>query len=124
MNIKTSAVRSMLGWLLLTACVVMALCAAMSGYAPAERTGYAASGRSAEVTAIPVQTGMIRVNTADAAALDELPGVGEATAQAIIAERERNGPFFYPEDLMHVKGIGEKKLEAVRDLLDLTEEQP
>ena len=53
------------------------------------------------------------VNTADADELDTLPGVGEVIAQRIIEEREQNGPFYYPEDLMNVKGIGEKTLEKL-----------
>lgn len=122
MKQKTFAVRSVLGWLLLAACVVLAAWAALTGYEPPVRTSYAASGRYADVQAVPVQTGSIPVNSADAALLDELPGVGEATAAAIIEERTLNGAFFYPEDLMHVKGIGDKKLEDTRDMLDLTEE--
>ncbi|MBQ8312884.1 MAG: helix-hairpin-helix domain-containing protein [Clostridia bacterium] len=122
MKQKTFAVRSVLGWLLLAACVVLAAWAVLTGDEPPVRTSYAASGRYADVQAVPVQTGSILVNSADAALLDELPGVGEATAEAIIEERTLNGAFFYPEDLMHVKGIGDKKLEDMRDMLDLTEE--
>lgn len=57
----------------------------------------------------------VNINTADAAALDALPGVGPALAQAIVAYREENGLFSAPEDLMKVRGIGAakfKKLEA------------
>ena len=122
MKQKTFAVRGMLAWLLLAACVILAGWAVLDGYEPAKRTHYAASGIGADIRPIPVQTGALAVNTADAATLDELPGIGPATAEAILAERELNGPFFYPEDLMQVYGIGEKKLEAFRDMLDLTEE--
>ena len=45
--------------------------------------------------------------------LDTLPGVGEVIARRIMEEREKNGPFYYPEDLMNVKGIGEKTLEKL-----------
>lgn len=122
MKQKTFAVRSMLGWLLLAACVVLAAWAVLDGYVPQPRTSYAATGRYAPVQAVPVQTGAIPVNSADLDLLDELPGVGEATAEAIVQERTQNGAFFYPEDLMQVKGIGESKLEDMRDMLDLTEE--
>lgn len=122
MKQKTFAVRSVLGWLLLAACVVLAAWAVLDGHAPQPRTSYAASGRYAEVQGVPVQEGTIPVNSADIALLDELPGVGEATAEAVVEERTKNGAFFYPEDLMHVKGIGENKLEEMRELLDLTEE--
>lgn len=60
---------------------------------------------------------MININTADAQLLDELPGVGPATAQAIIEDREANGPFSAPEDIMRVSGIGEKKFEKMKDAL-------
>lgn len=50
--------------------------------------------------------GTVDINTADAAALEALPGVGPATAAAIVAHREANGPFQSVEDLQNVKGIG------------------
>jgi competence protein ComEA len=59
----------------------------------------------------------VNINTADAVALDSLPGVGPSTAAKIVAEREQNGPFASPDDLARVTGIGPKKLEALRDLV-------
>ena len=61
--------------------------------------------------------GRVNLNTADAAALDTLPGVGPATAAKIIAWREQNGRFESVEDLLDVGGIGEAKFEALRDLV-------
>ena len=58
------------------------------------------------------------MNTADVAMLCTLKGVGPALAQAIVAERELNGPFAYPEDLIAVKGIGAKTLARFRDQLN------
>lgn len=60
--------------------------------------------------------GPIDINSADAAALDALPGVGPSTAAKIIAEREANGPFSSVEDLARVSGIGPKKLEQLAGL--------
>lgn len=59
--------------------------------------------------------GFIRINQADAAALEELPGVGPVLAERIIAHREANGPFAQVEDLLEVPGIGEAKLASMRD---------
>lgn len=64
--------------------------------------------------------GTVAVNSADLYELTELPGVGETIAQAIIDEREANGWFRVPEDLLSVRGIGPKKLAAFRDLLDMS----
>ena len=50
-----------------------------------------------------------------ASALETLSGVGSATAQAIISDREQNGPFSTIEDLMRVDGIGEKKFAKLKD---------
>ena len=59
----------------------------------------------------------VDVNHADEAALCALPGVGPVLAGRIVAEREQNGAFYYPEDLLRVSGIGAKKLEQMRNLL-------
>jgi competence protein ComEA len=59
----------------------------------------------------------IDVNAASAAELELLPGVGPATATAIVTERERNGPFLDVDDLDRVPGIGPAKLDALRDLV-------
>ena len=62
-------------------------------------------------------SGTIDPNTAEKEAFLVIPGIGEKTAEAIIAEREANGPFYFPEDLLAVKGIGEKKLAVMRPFL-------
>ena len=59
--------------------------------------------------------GSVDINSADAAALATLDGVGEAKAEAIIAYRSANGPFKSVEELANVKGIGDKIIEANRD---------
>lgn len=93
---------------------------AASGAAAASAAGQsglggnaATSGASGGVAA--AAGGRVNINTATAAQLDELPGVGPATAAAIIAEREQGGPFATPEDLMRTSGIGEKKFAKLKD---------
>ena len=61
--------------------------------------------------------GPININTATAAQLQELPGVGPSTATKIVAYREANGPFVKIEDIMDVPTIGEAKFEGIRDLI-------
>ena len=58
--------------------------------------------------------GLVDINRASATALEELPGVGPTTAEAIVAHREQNGPFTSVDDLIDVRGIGEAKLEQLR----------
>nr|WP_299240221.1 ComEA family DNA-binding protein [uncultured Halomonas sp.] len=57
----------------------------------------------------------ININSADAEMLIQLPGIGKAKAQAIIEDRETNGPFSSPEDLSRVNGIGDATVESLRD---------
>jgi competence protein ComEA len=74
-------------------------------------------GASAENPGAPSVGAVVNINTADAAALDALPGVGPSTAAKIVADREANGPFASPDDLGRVSGIGTKKLEALKDFI-------
>lgn len=71
------------------------------------------SGSAAGVS----QAGPIDLNVADEAALDSLPGVGPATAAAIVAHRAQIGRFTSVDQLLDVRGIGAAKLEAIRDLV-------
>ncbi len=61
--------------------------------------------------------GPIDLNRATAGQLDELPGIGPATAQAIVTHRDTNGPFASVDDLEQVRGIGPAKLAAIRPLV-------
>jgi competence protein ComEA len=67
---------------------------------------------------VPVtDPGPLDLNRAGAADFEALPGVGPATAAAIIDDRARNGPFASVDDLDRVPGIGPAKLAALRDLV-------
>jgi competence protein ComEA len=61
--------------------------------------------------------GLINVNAAMATELEELPGVGEVIAQAIVDYRTENGPFTSVDQLLDVSGIGDATLEDIRELV-------
>lgn len=61
----------------------------------------------------PLEDGKIHINSANAAQLMELPGIGEKKAQAILDYRDANGPFRQVTDIVKVKGIGPKMLEKM-----------
>ncbi len=66
----------------------------------------------------PPQPGAkINVNTATAAELEQLPGIGPVLAQRIVEYREAHGPFQSIEDIKKVSGIGEAKFEQIKDLI-------
>ncbi len=75
------------------------------------------SGSSGSSSSAPKTSGLIDINSADVALLDTLPGIGPSTAEKIVADREANGKFTSVDDLGRVSGIGEKKLDALRDLI-------
>lgn len=59
----------------------------------------------------------VDINVANAAALEEVKGIGPARAKAIIEYRTANGPFASVDDLTNVPGIGEKSISQMRDQL-------
>lgn len=59
----------------------------------------------------------ININQATAAQLDQLPGIGPATAQAIVDYRNRSGPFARTEDLMKIPGIKISRFNRIKDLI-------
>lgn len=62
-------------------------------------------------------SGLVNINTASAAELQTLSGIGPSMAQSIIDDRSKNGPFASVDDLMRVSGIGEKKLAKIKDCI-------
>ena len=62
-------------------------------------------------------TEKVNINTATAEQLQTLPGIGPALAKAIIDHRTKNGKFGKIEELINVKGVGQKKFQKMKDRL-------
>ena len=92
---------------ILIAAVAIALGAAV-GTATAQET----APRTATATAAPVN-----LNSASVAQLEALPGIGRATAERIVEYRQKSGGFKKVEDLMNVRGIGEKSFLKLKPLV-------
>lgn len=67
----------------------------------------------------PHSEGKVNINTANADQLRTLPGIGPVTAQRVIEHRTKNGPFKKVEDLMSVKGIGQKRFSVLKDRITI-----
>ena len=78
----------------------------------APRRGTATSSASASAP--------VNLNTASVAQLETLPGIGKATAERILEYRQKNGAFKKIEDLMNVRGVGEKSFLKLKPLVTVT----
>jgi competence protein ComEA len=95
---------------LLTLLAAIALFAAQ---ASAQAPQKAATARTDAKPAVAT----INLNTATAAELEKLPGIGQKVAARIVEYRQKNGPFKKVEELMNVQGIGEKSFLQFRTQL-------
>ena len=89
-----------------------------AGGNPGANSG-AKSGANSGSKAGASAEGKINLNTADSAQLETISGIGPATAEAIIAWRDSNGPFTSVEQLLEVRGIGPAKFESMRDAVTI-----
>jgi competence protein ComEA len=64
---------------------------------------------------------VVNLNTASSSQIEALPGVGASTAKRIIEYRDKNGGFKKIEELMNVKGIGEKSFLKLKPLVTVSE---
>ena len=75
------------------------------------------------MTAICFAAGTVNINTADKDTLvTMIKGIGERKAEAIIADREKNGPFMTIDELSRVKGIGQSTVDDNREVLSVSQE--
>jgi competence protein ComEA len=66
----------------------------------------------------------VNINTASVAELQKLPGIGPATARAIVSYRQRHGPFRRVEELLIVRGISRSRLNALRRYITVQSQKP
>jgi competence protein ComEA len=77
------------------------------------------SAENTRATKPPASTAIVNINSASAAEFEALPGIGPKTAARIVEYRQKNGPFKKVEELMNVRGLGEKNFLKLKAQLTL-----
>ena len=96
---------------------VMTIAAVASLLATVPSVAASAQGKPAAAPSKPAPTAPININTATASDFEALPGVGATTAARIVEYRQKNGPFKKIEELMNVRGLGEKNFLKLKPQL-------
>jgi len=102
----------------LTLCCFLTLAAAPSCVRTPRREPAAGRGDARQTAPAATQTGpRVNINKASRAELEQLPGVGPATATRIVEHRERYGPFRRAEHLLLVRGFSDSRFRELRPLI-------
>ena len=107
--------RFMFALVILVGILIAGLSASSAQAAQAAQAKAGSSSKARATAANPVN-----LNSASAAQLQTLPGVGASAAQRILDYRQKNGSFKKIEELMNVKGIGEKSFLKLKPLITVS----
>lgn len=121
MRAKLRAVKTELILLIMTAVFLFGLTGLAGGTAWRRTRRRSAPLRRKICRPEQVELTLVDINTAGVEELSTLPGIGEGLAGRIVRYREANGAFESVEALTEVSGIGEKKLEELRDYITVNE---
>lgn len=106
-------IRSIAGALLIALSAFFLLFTALDQIRLPHTERYEATVPEVSITQLPRMPENWLLNAGDVQSLDDLPGIGPVLAGRIVENREKDGPFYFPEDVMEVKGIGEKRLQDI-----------
>jgi comEA protein len=107
--------------LVLVAALVFAASPLVAQSASPKPQGGGGRASKPPVTATVVSAEVVNLNSATAAQIASLPGIGPKTAELVVQYRTKNGPFKKIEEVMNVRGIGEKSFLKIKDQLTVTE---
>ena len=100
--------------------MVVLLALGLGGAAQAAQESARRTAPTAKATAVAP----VNLNTASVTQLETLPGIGKSTAERILEYRQKNGGFKKVEDLMNVRGVGEKSFLKLKSLVTVATAKP
>ena len=97
--------------------LIVLLVFGLASFATGQTTTAAKPQKAKTAKTVATLAAPVNLNTATVAQLDALPGIGKSTAQRIVEYRQKNGGFKKIEELMNVKGVGEKSFLKLKPVI-------